>query len=178
MKRKILWKKYKNPLISVNQDGEEDEKGKIILKETPFGIQALKINPEALDELQWWVGHTNFDIDEQIKDIIDDTDGVEVLNVFSAYRFRVAIGKNFNVKKVLRNITTVLCRENFLINPDIYNRISQDISKIDPSKEWLVYILPNDTYEIETASSADEIIDKAKLYDGIKNILGGTIITS
>ena len=51
-----------------------------------------------------WMGHTNFDITEDIKNELDSTEGVEVLKICSRYRFFVGIGKMFDFKDVRKMI--------------------------------------------------------------------------
>ena len=51
-----------------------------------------------------WMGHTNFDITEDIKNELDSTEGVEVLKICSRYRFFVGIGKMFDFKDVRKII--------------------------------------------------------------------------
>lgn len=51
-----------------------------------------------------WMGHTNFDITEDIKKELDNTEGVEVLKICSRYRFFVGIGKMFDFKDVRKII--------------------------------------------------------------------------
>jgi hypothetical protein len=52
----------------------------------------------------FWTGHSNFPITKKISDIIENTDGVETLNIFTKYRFRIAIGKSFKDSIVMTNI--------------------------------------------------------------------------
>lgn len=52
----------------------------------------------------FWVGHSTFDITEEIFDIIEKIEGVEILDVFTRYRFRVGIGKMFKDGDVHRQI--------------------------------------------------------------------------
>lgn len=52
----------------------------------------------------FWVGHTNFTITEEIFDILDEVEGVEILDVFTRYRFRVGVGKMYVDGNVLRDI--------------------------------------------------------------------------
>ena len=51
-----------------------------------------------------WMGHTNFDITEDIKNELDRTEGIEVLKICSRYRFFVGIGKMFDFKDVRKMI--------------------------------------------------------------------------
>lgn len=57
-----------------------------------------------------WVGHTNFDITNRIKETLNLIDGVEILKICSRYRFFIGIGQMFNFAEVRKSI------ENELIN--------------------------------------------------------------
>lgn len=52
------------------------------------------------DAYDLWVGHANFVIDEPFAEILEDTEGVETLDVMTKYRFRVAFGKLFESGRV------------------------------------------------------------------------------
>lgn len=67
---------------------------------TPFGI----FSPEKISigqHFKFWIGHTNFDLSSKIVDIIEKTEGVEVLNIYTRYRFRVAIGESFSDRHIM-----------------------------------------------------------------------------
>lgn len=51
-----------------------------------------------------WLGHTNFNLTEDIKDSLNKVDGVEVLKICSRYRFFVGIGKMFEFSDVRERI--------------------------------------------------------------------------
>lgn len=53
---------------------------------------------------KFWVGHTNFNISPKIAKVIEDTPGVETLDIFTRYRFRIGVGKIFDSKEVRLNI--------------------------------------------------------------------------
>ena len=55
-----------------------------------------------------WVAHTNFNLTEKIKNQLDDADGVEMLRVFSRYRFLIGIGRMFDFTDVRKNIESKL----------------------------------------------------------------------
>jgi hypothetical protein len=57
------------------------------------------------------MGHTNFDISKKIAQIIERTDGVETLDIFTRYRFRVSIGKAFDDSETMRNINKTIYSE-------------------------------------------------------------------
>ena len=51
-----------------------------------------------------WMGHCNFNITPQIKNSLDDIDGVEILKVCTRYRFFVGIGRMFDFADVRKAI--------------------------------------------------------------------------
>ena len=55
-----------------------------------------------------WVAHTNFNLTEKIKNQLDGVDGVEMLKVFSRYRFLIGIGRMFDFTEVRENIENEL----------------------------------------------------------------------
>lgn len=71
---------------------------------TPMGIIPITENTASSKIFNFWMGHTNFNITKKIAQIIEDTDGVETLDIFTRYRFRIAIGKVFTDSTVMKNI--------------------------------------------------------------------------
>lgn len=59
---------------------------------------------ELICNYDCWIGHTNFDITGIIKNIINKTQGVEVLKIMSRYRFFVGVGKMFEFSDVRKEI--------------------------------------------------------------------------
>lgn len=51
-----------------------------------------------------WLGHTNFNLTEKIKEGLNNIDGIEVLKICSRYRFFVGIGKMFDFSDVRESI--------------------------------------------------------------------------
>jgi len=51
-----------------------------------------------------WVGHTNFDLTPNIKNMLDKIPGIEVLKILSRYRFFIGVGKLFDFKEVRKEI--------------------------------------------------------------------------
>lgn len=77
---------------------------------TPMGLIPYTENTASSKIFNFWVGHSNFNINEQIIDIIENTDGVETLDVFTRYRFRIAIGKVFDDARVMKEINDQVYR--------------------------------------------------------------------
>lgn len=127
-KYKIIWEKWKDPFGTEPEDDisqtifgetsdEEDEDSesqdnplsgakevrcKIIV--TPFGAIPYTENTASSKIFNFWTGHTNFSISKPIAEIIEDTEGVETLDIFTRYRFRISIGKAFQDSSVMRSI--------------------------------------------------------------------------
>jgi hypothetical protein len=55
-----------------------------------------------------WIAHTNFNLTENIKNELDGVEGVELLKVFSRYRFLVGVGRMFDFKEVRREIEKII----------------------------------------------------------------------
>jgi len=77
----------------------------------------LPINNKLIEEavmassFDCWVGYTNFDITQSIKEELDKTEGVEILKIMSRYRFFIGIGKMFDFTNVRKNIEYTLTKE-------------------------------------------------------------------
>lgn len=93
-----------------NLDGNKKTKtlhkksGPIPVLSTPFGLFPLTEYSRPSSIFDFWVGHSNFRITHQIQKTIEETDGVEVLDVFTPYRWRIGVGKVFNSRIVKENI--------------------------------------------------------------------------
>ena len=71
---------------------------------TPFGVLPLTEQSLASSYFKFWVGHTNFRITQPFNTIISNTEGVESLDIFSPYRFRISVGKMFRDRDVMNGI--------------------------------------------------------------------------
>ena len=73
---------------------------------TPMGVMPLTENTDSGKIFNFWTGHTNFDITKDIASIIESCDGVESLDIFTRYRFRISIGKAFVDSETMYDINT------------------------------------------------------------------------
>jgi hypothetical protein len=71
---------------------------------SPLGLIPYNEYTASSKIFNFWLGHSNFDITAAIKDAIEKTEGVEILDIFTRYRFRIAVGKCFNDADVMSNI--------------------------------------------------------------------------
>jgi hypothetical protein len=88
----------------LNKELKSIKTSSIKVMATPMGIIPVTENTASSKIFNFWVGHTNFNISRKIAQIIEDTSGVETLDVFTRYRFRIAIGKVFSDSNVMKNI--------------------------------------------------------------------------
>lgn len=66
--------------------------------------QKLMEDISMLSSYECWLGHTNFDITEETKDILDKVNGIEMLTICSRYRFFIGIGHMFDFSTVRKDI--------------------------------------------------------------------------
>lgn len=71
---------------------------------TPMGIIPVTDNTASGKIFNFWMGHSNFNITKKVASLIEETDGVETLDIFTRYRFRISVGKAFNDSDVMRSI--------------------------------------------------------------------------
>jgi hypothetical protein len=72
---------------------------------TPMGIIPYTENTASGKIFNFWIGHTNFNITSDVAYVIENSEGVETLDIFTRYRFRIAIGKVFDESKVKTDIS-------------------------------------------------------------------------
>jgi hypothetical protein len=71
---------------------------------TPMGVIPMTEYSTPGKIFNFWTCHTNFSITPEIYKTIEETDGVETLDVFTRYRVKVGVGKAFHDGSVLRDI--------------------------------------------------------------------------
>ena len=99
-------------VLNDNSENDDEEKESKIISTTqrmkviatPMGIIPVTDNTMSGKIFNFWIGHTNFDITHKVADVIERTDGVETLDIFTRYRFRIAVGKAFDDSSVMRDI--------------------------------------------------------------------------
>lgn len=128
----IIWEKWRDPFGELDEDispsdglgeflnddtdNDDEESGQLVnnpfqiaakqvkVISTPMGIVPINENTASGKIFNFWTGHTNFDITKGVFNILEVVDGVETLNVFTRYRFRIGIGKAFTDSYVMNNI--------------------------------------------------------------------------
>lgn len=126
----IIWEKWQDPFGDTSEDeipddglgdffDDESEENMSILSEksipkqvkvisTPMGIVPLNEHTSSGKIFNFWTGHTNFNITKGVSNILDTAEGVETLDIFTRYRFRIGIGKAFIDSVVMNNIQELI----------------------------------------------------------------------
>jgi hypothetical protein len=135
MKKNIGWQKYEDHLDKqvsspflqnimmklmsnrfIDDENEDEDAESEEIDESNQNIM-MPISPQLINDIQvistfdCWIGHTNFDITNSIKDKLNKIDGIELLKIYSRYRFLIGIGHMFNFKEVRKNIEKTLIEE-------------------------------------------------------------------
>ena len=126
----VCWIKWKDPfkrLLYKNQkpqvEVEEEEEGNEFNQLTEYhgpvmftsdGI--ITLNENNTSAFNFWRGDTNWQLTDQDKFIIDHTLGIETVEVFTPYRFKVSIGKLFNETGTLKLLTNRLLQKEQVLN--------------------------------------------------------------
>jgi hypothetical protein len=126
IEHKIIWEKWNDPFgenldeLKWNKydDKELDDETELLTEElikanskpikiiaSPLGLIPYNEYTASSKIFNFWVGHTNFNISKPIVGIIEKCDGVELLDIFTRYRFRIGIGKCFTDNEVMKSIT-------------------------------------------------------------------------
>ena len=94
----------KDPEVDEYQDSSLIKKKPIRVIASPMGLIPYNEHTASGKIFNFWLGHSNFDITLDISKIIETTDGVEVLDIFTRYRFRIGIGKCFGASETMIRI--------------------------------------------------------------------------
>jgi|MDTC01.3.fsa_nt_gb hypothetical protein len=105
------WDTYQDtPEETAEEYEQSEESSEIVYRKntkaiiTPMGIIPMDESTACTKIFKFWIGHTNFNISEKINNLIENVNGVEILDVFTRYRFRIAIGQAFKDREVMQAI--------------------------------------------------------------------------
>jgi len=151
-----------------NQEYSDDTVEKMVMKQTKIsiaraieklnasgkkfftsnlGIIPLLDNHYVSNNFNLWVGHTNFDITKRVVETIKQVPGVETLEVYTRYRFRVGFGMIFDSTEVKLEIERLLLDKNDYkkdLPEELKKKIEDIIGGLKKNyKYWGLCLLPN-----------------------------------
>jgi hypothetical protein len=213
MERKILWEKWVDPFGSniedvdlpdhVNLDkqdtrpwrdsydeaeSKQQQQGKVgnngPVLVGPLGIIPLNEHNIPSKVFNFWMGHTNFKIDEPTAEAIEDVLGVETLDFFSSYRFRFSVAKSFDfqdvrqaIEKAVQSVEPkrkkVKKRQPEKIRTKSIELLKKTMTKKYPY--WAIIVLPKGKIKTAGGESQESVQDAIARY---KEVEGTEILTS
>ena len=110
------WTDYENESPSIDMENLDDDvshtakqSGQTIkVIASPMGLIPYSEHTASGKIFNFWTGHTNFNISKDIIDILESVNGVETLDIFTRYRFRIAVGKCFDDSLVMDDINKTI----------------------------------------------------------------------
>jgi hypothetical protein len=158
------------------------------LIQTPLGIFHYEDKLKPSEKFDCWIGYTNFDITEDIKDKIDSIEGVEALEIMSRYTFFLGVGKMFNFRDVRILIEQAIVNEDDdLFNEDIFLadeevRSSVEIIKkqLSSEKHWAILVSGDGVidYAKSDNSNDEKYLKSLLIFEEIRQQFGGVILTN
>jgi len=113
--KSISWAKFVDPLDGMAPAGQlfspgepyDGPHGRYV--NVGDGLVPVREGLPAFRAFNLYIGHTNFDIDSAFVEQVAKLPGVETLDVFTRYRFRLGIGRCFKPADVRQSINDLVC---------------------------------------------------------------------
>ena len=216
MKKKFVWQKwnspieeaweeriYEDPIVIDEYDEAEMEEEEIVPKRVPINlIAAIVEQNKLLNSFDFWILHTNFDINNEVKKIIESTPGVETAEPLTRYRVKLGftISGLFDNSKVKQDIQDALTKhdisatgeESALDLLDFSNQIA--ISAFGPEVQesilsaqkeleerglyWSIYVFPSGAIDTCEKNTQEEMDEHLAFLIEVESLIGGRVILS
>ena len=214
MKKKFAWEKWYNLLDDEVESMDKESEEEVVtfdLEESenafhgvmvpqnppPIGfVSAIKEQNQFINSFDFWVLHTNFDITEEIRELMESIPGVESITVLTRYRVKVGLTKsglfnNTQVKQMIQNKIVGMDKHkgasiqedylsDILFDTATQETIEQTKKDLESSdhKFWSFYIFPNGRLSIDEVDSKDELDEKVQLFQTLEYLIGGKVFYS
>lgn len=204
MKKKFVWEKWKDPLLSNYEETEYpgydlDEDGNEIpihtasrqpVLHTPFGVVSVLNDAMAANTFDFWIMHTNFDIKEGIARVIEQVAGVETLEVYTRYRVRIGFPRSnlFRPRDAMHEIEVAILELDHITQNQLLTGLETDVAEkvmdtrdtIDKKYEyWAIWVVPNGNMEIAKSNKFnDKYKQRLTLLQQAQETVGGRLLTS
>ncbi len=197
--KKIAWEKWEDHLIEnvtveeepLEESPEENTVDIMALLNTlphivstPVGMYHFDDRMRPSKQYDCWIGHSNFDITNDIKNQIESIPGVEVLSILTRYRFFLGIGRLFNFREVRVRIDSAVCSNNsdFHFKEGLEEGMDETLESVKEEvssyKYWAIFVFPNGEmdYISSNEDNDEEFLDRLLLYNQAKLLSDGILI--
>jgi hypothetical protein len=153
-------------------DGDNNVNSPLPVILTPLGILPIKPFNDATKMFNFWMGETNFNLGKNRRAIINNVPGVEILDVFTRYKFRIAVGNLFKFQEVRQSIEEALGIKQWVMS----EKVKDVIKHVSSNPYWAVYVLPSGQMDIATSlEQTEDFTEKINGYMEMRKTMGGTI---
>ena len=203
MIKKFSWEKWDDSIVDKNDDEYKDsfEKGAglsilpIPMKMSPQGM-ILPQGEEVIseDDFDMWILHTNFDITDEIVQLIERIPGVETLEVLTRYRLRVGFPQSennsslFSTDKTKESIEEIVLGYFTFGQDELLDIFTPDVATkarefrdylLNRHEYWGLYILPNGSMELVLSDDGDnEFERRVQFLIEVRDCVGGIVLLS
>ena len=143
---------------------ENREKSSKVLM-SPIGMIPVMDHHYISDNFNLWIGHTNFDITPNIANTIQKIEGVETLEIYTRYRFRIGIGRAFDFNEVRLKIEDVICGKRdykYNLTPELELDVKETINTLKQThKYWAFCLFPNGEKKIIHSKVKTDIFEES-----------------
>lgn len=186
----ISWEPYKFDFQKSENDEHEwldiEEDDMPTVMQTPFGVFRVDDSMNPFKRFEFWMGNTNFDLNNTVLKKFERINGIEVLIILTRYRFIVAVGKCFEFRDVRVDIERELCgkhKVDALIkeieNNDISEHVNNLYKEVSKHPYWAIYVFPNGSIDyIVDDERTNQFVRRQTLYQYAQQISNGVLITS
>ena len=146
---------------------------------TPLGFFPIDSHLKPSDRWDCRIGHTNFEITQSTKDILNRVDGIEALKIIGRYTFFIGIAKTFKFKDVRVDIEKQLCSYTEQEVLDEETKITVDLvrGQLESNKYWSILVTSSGKVDYVVSNSLDQnYLDGLNKLLEAKNELGGIIL--
>jgi hypothetical protein len=194
MRRQIIWQSWSHPLGQGKEysdaaaqppkkkrrshdyddfEGDDEEyRSARVFYATAAGLVPARPYGDFRREINLWVGHTSFPIDEGVLAAIEETPGVELLDLLTRYRFRIGFGHAFASADVKAAIQSRLDAAPPGDGLDDETRAAVEAAKAALGDTWAIYVAPNGRIDASAGQG------KLEAYRAALLLAGGLIFTS
>ncbi len=128
----------------------------------PMGAIPLRESNLPSKLFNFWMGDTNFDITHDVQDAMASVPGVESLDVYTRYRFRLAVGRAFDERAVKDAVEAALQPPappvEAVVKADPLDKYKKSLAAKYPF--WAICVLENGGIEMAGGESKEAVMEK------------------